>query len=154
MKGLEKLLIVTSLGTTLGALGFFIYTLFIFERPLLSDKKERERMIEEVEKRINFETFQLEKMTTNLFSESRGRLRYINLEMHLQPFREKQLYEIKEKEFIIYDTIIQVASESDPEKLNSLAGKILFEKFIKDKINSQLETPLIKKIFFTTFIIQ
>ena len=145
---------ISSLCTTLGAFGFFIYTLFVFERPLFSDQEEMQRMTEETKKLSNFASIKLEKITTNLHTQPSKRLRYLNLEAHLQPFDRGQIGGLHQIEPMVYDAIIQVASQSDPEKLNSLAGKILFEKFIKDKINSQLPSPLIKKIFFSTFIIQ
>ena len=153
MELIQKFIILSSLMVCLGVASLFIYTDVIYRRPLLSDKGEWEKESKEMAQSVDFKAFKLGKITTNLYS-TKTRLRYINMEAHIQPFEEKQMAELEQRKTLIYDTILQVTGENKPEELSSLVGKILFENEIKRKINSKVPRPLVQRIFFSAFVIQ
>lgn len=142
-----------SLCTSLLVASFFFYLGLFDHGPLISDSQEMEQLSRDSENLLQLKTLKLDKITTNLFYE-RNRLRYINLEVHVRPFRTRQIPQLKQIEPLIYDAILGTAGKSRPKELNSLAGKILFESEVKQKINDQLSKPLIKEIFFSSFVIQ
>ena len=148
-----KFLLAIPLAISLAAMGIFIYTDYIYQRPTFSDSKEFSLFGQQAQKLLYFKTLKLDKMTTNLYS-TRTRLRYISLEAYLRPFEERQLSKLQRAKPLIYDIILETAGQSEPQKLNTLAGKILFENEIRERINANLTMPLIKRIFFSTFIVQ
>lgn len=150
---LQKALLAISLVVTLLTAGFFVYTEFVFKKPLPDNAKEMVDFSEDVDKLIAFKTIKLKPIVTNLYSK-KTRLRYLNLEIHVQPFNQKQIDEIEMHEKMLYDTIITVAGRMAPEDLNSLAGKLLFETRIKKEFNERFDEPLINKLFFSVFVIQ
>ena len=154
MKALEKWIVAISLISSIVAVGIFFYTGHLYRRPLLSDEKEMAKFTQEAEKFLNVKMVKLDKIVTNLRSRRITRPRYLNLEIHVVPFHEKQLSRLQELGPMVYDSILSTAGDSTPEELNSLAGKILFEDSVRRRINSQLEIPLVKKLFFSVFVIQ
>lgn len=137
----------------MAASGVFVYTEYLHVKPVPTNAEELERMKAEIQNQVAFKTFKLKKITTNLYSR-KTRLRYLNLEPYIQPFEEKQIKALEENESLIYDAIITSAGYLQPEELNTLAGKILFENRIKNAINELYETPHVKKVFFSVFVVQ
>ena len=75
--------------------------------------------------------------------------------MNILPFREDQKALIKQNEPIIKDVVIEIASQYEPDDLNSLTGKILLETRIKNQVNAKLgNSPVVKKIYFSVFVVQ
>ena len=153
MESIQKIIIILSLTVCLSVSFFFIYTNVFYRRPLLSDKAEWEKQSKEMAALVNFRALKLDRITTNLYSK-KTRLRYINLEAHLEPFQQKYIAELEKKKNLIYDVILEVAGKNEPEELSSLVGKILFENEIRHKINSKMSKPLVQRIFFSAFVIQ
>ena len=60
-----------------------------------------------------------------------ARLRFLELEISLFPFKEKQKAKLEALTPILKDTIIDVSSKMSPDELNSISGKILLEERIK-----------------------
>jgi flagellar FliL protein len=69
-------------------------------------------------------------------------------------FRSQQPI-IKASEHLFKDIAIEVASHLDPEELDSITGKILFENKVKKRVNALIsERPTIKQIYFSVFVVQ
>lgn len=153
MAVLEKVFLIISVLATLAAGGVFVYTDFIYKKPIPDNEKELQALKDEVSKGAAFKTFKLKKFTTNLYSR-KTRLRYLNLEAYIEPFAEEQINQLEEKESIIYDTVILTAGRLKPEDLNSLSGKILFENKVKNNINDLYEEPVVRKVYFSVFVVQ
>ena len=49
--------------------------------------------------------------------------------------------------------IIDITSGSDPDELNTVAGKLLLENRLKNIINKILGKKIVSEILFTTFVI-
>ncbi len=150
---LEKIVMILALVATLGATGVFVYTEIIFQRPIPDNEIELAKFNEGIKDIIDFKTYKIEKFSTNLYSR-KTRLRYLNLEVHIQPISQNKLDLLEAERTMIMDTIIRIAGRSTPEDLNTLAGKILFENRIKMSLNDYFNEPIVKRIFFSVFVIQ
>ncbi len=153
MNVLEKAFMVLSVLATAGAMGVFIYTDFIYKKPVTSNAEELQKLKDEVSREVSFKTFKLKKVTTNLYSR-KTRLRYLNMEAYIEPFSENQLALLEEKETLIYDTVILTAGRLEPSDLNTLSGKILFENKVKNNINDLFAEPIVRKVYFSVFVVQ
>ncbi|MCY4645027.1 MAG: flagellar basal body-associated FliL family protein [Bacteriovoracales bacterium] len=152
-KILETLVALISLKAALLAVGFFLYTDYLYQRPSLSDEDEKKILGEEMGSVLNFKTLKLDRLTTNLYSPG-GRPRYLNVEAHLHPFEEEHLKRLEEMVPVVYDAILDLAGKKGPRELDSLGGKILFENEIRNKINEGIGENMVKRIFFSSFVIQ
>jgi len=134
-------------------LALFVYTEMLYTKPLPDEKVEKQKMIQEA-KALNFkEAIKLDKLTINLPTE-RSRLHYLDLESYLIPFKSETRDIVDKKKAIIYDSIIDVASNMESDELNTVMGKMLFENRIKNRINEVLGGKKIKDIQFTVFVVQ
>jgi flagellar FliL protein len=150
---LDKILMGLNLATLLGGLALFIYTNVVYKKPLPDESTE----LSELEKSARLQTevgpFKLDKMTINLASEQ-SRLRFLDVEVHLLPFKEEGLKTLEEHKTKLFDIIIEVAGTLSPDELNSVSGKILLENRLKKKINEYLRNQVVREIFFSTFVVQ
>jgi flagellar FliL protein len=136
--------------------GVFIYTVFIFSKPKVSDNVEFMALKEEQLTKAKFhETVKLDKLIISLKSRH-TRLRFLDLLVHLVPFTEDHLVTLESRSIqpVIYDIINQRAGEMSPEELNTVEGKILLENRIKNDINRRLGRPVVRELFFTIFVVQ
>jgi flagellar FliL protein len=150
---LDKILMGLNLATLFGGLALFIYTNVVYKKPLPDESTE----LSELEKSAKLQTevgpFKLDKMTINLASEQ-SRLRFLDVEVHLLPFKEEGLKTLEEHKTKLFDIIIEVAGTLSPDELNSVSGKILLENRLKKKINEYLRNQVVREIFFSTFVVQ
>ena len=152
----ERVVVAISLGVSVVVIGFFIYRHSFYQKPLPSNRQglgELHREAMSLAQAKHFKTLKLKQMTTNLYS-ARTRLRYLNMEVHLSPFKEEQIAELQRSQSFIYDAILTIAGKKRPAEINSLSGKLLFEHEIKQRINRELSRPLVRQIFFAAFVIQ
>lgn len=136
-----------------GTLGLFIYTEMVFKKPLPSDSIEKEKLLTETKSKAIIENYKLEKLIINIKSRQ-SRLRYLEVECYLVPFKSEQIDYFEKNKAIIQDTIIDIASMMEPEELNSLSGKILLVDRIKTRLNEGKKKPALKDILFTRFVVQ
>lgn len=148
-----KLAMALNLLAILFSVGVFVYTEMVYKRPLPKNKLEEQKFREEVNNIVNFSTYKMDKLTINLTSETR-RLRFLDIQMHLLPFYQEDIDFLKQKTSMIHDSVIDLAGRMSPEQLNSLEGKVIFENRIKEAVNEKFTRPVIKKIFFTVFVVQ
>ena len=92
-------------------------------------------------------------MTINLKSKHK-RLRFLDVTIHLVPFKSRHMDLMEKFKSLIQDTIIKISGEMHPTELNSVSGKIILETRIKKSINQKVGFPLVKNILFTHFVIQ
>ncbi|MDB9786692.1 flagellar basal body-associated FliL family protein [Bacteriovoracaceae bacterium] len=152
-KTLDKALIIFNLLGCLLGVGTFLFTGFISQRDLPDDHEEFMDLLVEGYEESNHDTFKLKKLILNLKS-GKSRLRYLNVTMELLPFHESQVSTIDQHAFAIYDNIIDISGRLDPAEINSVTGKIVYEDRIKRSTNKIIGRPVVKKIYFTRFIIQ
>ncbi|MBT3982669.1 MAG: flagellar basal body-associated FliL family protein [Bacteriovoracaceae bacterium] len=148
-------LIVSALNLTLVAagIGVFAWSNFIDSRKLPTDIEGYDKLKDTAKKMVFSETFKLDSFTINLQARH-TKLRFLDVEMHMLPFRKEFLELLKENKAMVLDSIIDITGKMEPKDLNSVAGRILLEDKIKRVVNDQLDKQVIKRIFFTKFVIQ
>jgi len=157
---MQKILILTNLAIALLGVGIVFYAHNVIKPPATDQLAESEKLKEEALKKNQLHTIPMKKIVVNL--ESKGtRLRYLDVEMNVVTFNEDEKEIIKTYEYLLKDSIIDVASFLAPEDLDSITGKMIFEKRLKDKINqkirqinTEITAPVIKQIYFSGFVIQ
>lgn len=151
---LEKASIGLSIFATLLALSVFVYTEYIFEKPPISAEEGLKELKEEASKISVPASFDIENIVINLRSEKSKRLRFLNLSVHLIPFSDKHRDALELNNALIHDSIIDVSGHMEPDEINSITGKILFESRLKKQINERMKADIIRDILFSKFVVQ
>lgn len=150
---LDKILMSLSALVTAAALGLILYAHKGIKRPPIDEKAELESLVNESKEKSQIDTVPLKKLTINLYSRS-TRLRYLDIQLNVLPFDAAQGPEITTNESLIADTVINIAGDMEADQLNSVSGKIILEDRIKKHVNTVVGKPLLKKIYFSRFVIQ
>lgn len=151
---LQKILIIVNLVVVLAAAGIVYYSHNMIKPEPTNQAAEVEALKSEAQGMTQIQPVAIKKFVVNLHSKS-SRLRYLDIEMNVLPFREDQKDIIKANEHIFKDVVIEIAAQYSPEDLDSLTGKILLEKKIKDRVNARLgEVPVVKQIYFSGYVVQ
>ena len=156
MTGKNKIDVIILGVSTLVSIGtafIFYYTIVMYERPLPNAKLEKKKFFKENQKVTLPKTFKMDKQIINLIS-NRRRLRFLEITMHLVPFKEKDIPYFKNNKAKINDALIDIVGKMTPNELNSISGKILLENRIKKSLVSSFGANLIKNIYYTRFVIQ
>lgn len=150
----QKILIILNLVIVLAGAGLVFYSHNLLKPEPIDQLAETEALRNEAMANSQIQPVPIKKFAVNLHSRS-TRLRYLDIEMNILPFREDQKTLIKQSEPIIKDVVIEIASQYEPDDLNSLTGKILLETKIKNQVNAKLgNSPVVKKIYFSVFVVQ
>lgn len=150
---IDKILIAITAFVSLTTAGLFLYSEVLWKPPLPSDEEGTQQLMFLQKKSIPKLTVAMDKMIINL-NNARGRLRFLDVVVHLVPIKTKYLQILERKKFLISDIIIDVASSMKPSKLNSVAGKILLESRIKKEINIRIGASYVREVLFSRFVIQ
>ena len=150
---LDNILLGSMVCASLLAFGILFYSLNIFEKPLPVDSVERAALLDDSKKRTFSEAYKLDKLIVNLKSRT-SRLRFLDLETYLVPFKNKHHDTLEENKAVINDIIIDEAARMKPEELNTVSGKLIFENRLRKRINEELKGSLVKDIFFSRFVVQ
>lgn len=152
----QKILILLNLVVVLGGAGAVFYAHNMIKPAPTDQVAETEELKQKALAQTQVEAVPIKKFVVNLHSKS-SRLRYLDVEMNILTFSKDQKEVIKANEHIFKDVVIEIASRKDPEELDSLSGKLIFENDIKKAINKRLGSeavPLVNKIYFSGFVVQ
>ncbi|OIQ17054.1 MAG: hypothetical protein BM556_12625 [Bacteriovorax sp. MedPE-SWde] len=152
-KTIDKVLILLLILATGGALGTFIFTEKIFKKPLPNNEVELSKLKNDTKGISTPDSYKLDKITVNITSKNR-RLRFLDVQIHLVVFKKDQISLLEENKPILNDIIIDVASGMEPDELNSIAGKLIFENRVKKNVNNHLKKVVVKELFYTKFVVQ
>ncbi len=152
-KLIDTVLIGMMLLATLATAGVFVYTQFLYEKPLPNPEEERLKMVEQAKAKLFPNSYKLDKLTINLPSRS-SRLRFLDMQAYLIPFKSEATESFDKHKAKIQDIVIEIASAMEPNELGTISGKILLESRMKNRINALYPKPLVKSVQFTDFIIQ
>ncbi len=152
-KSIDKIILLLTLAASITAAGVFIYTEMIYKRPLPNNEAELAKLKDETKNNFLPESFKLDKIIVNLPSNT-TRLRFLDAEIHLVIFDKNDSAILEENKAKINDVIIEVASSMEPDELNSISGKLIFENRVKSRINGFLSKIIIKELFYTKFVVQ
>lgn len=154
---LQKILIIANFVIVLAGVGLVAYSHFMLKPEPTDQAAETLALQNEAEALSQLKPVPIKKFVVNLHSRS-SRLRYLDLEMNVLTFHPNQKELVKTNEHIFKDVVIQVASELEPSELDTVTGKILLEKRIKDRANEKLKAftngPVVKQIYFSGFVVQ
>jgi len=150
---IDNILIAVTLVVSIATAGLFVYSEMLWKRSLPSDEEEVKQLLFLQKKTEAKVTVELDKIIVNL-NNTRGRLRFLDVVIHLVPLKMRFLKKLEEKRFLINDAVIDVASSMKPNELNSVAGKILLESRIKKAINNRIGISYVKEVLFSRFVVQ
>ncbi len=156
MGNFQKILILLNLIVVVGGAGAVFYAHNMIEPAPTDQAAETEEMKQKALAQTQVEAVPIKKFVVNLLSKS-SRLRYLDVEMNILPFTNEQKEMIKASEHIFKDVVIEIASRKEPDELDSLSGKLIFENDIKKAVNKRLgseSSPLVNKIYFSGFVVQ
>jgi flagellar basal body-associated protein FliL len=95
----------------------------------------------------------LKKLTINLYAR-KTRLLFLDIELNVLPFSKNKKEFIKANEAMIADAVIEIAGDMSPSELTSISGKILLESRIREFVNQLFRDKIIKKIYFSRFVVE
>ncbi len=150
---MQKILIIVNLVVVLLGAGLVYYSHFMLKPEATNQAAEEEKLKKEASEKSKIEPVAIKKFVVNLHSGS-SRLRYLDLEMNVLTFHADQKELIKNSEHLLKDVVIQVSSQMDASDLDSMTGKLTFESRVKKMVNERLGQPVIKQIYFSTFVVQ
>jgi flagellar FliL protein len=157
MAAVQKILILANLFISLAGAGLVYYSHNMIKPPPTDQVAEAEALKTQALEKAQLKPLPIKKFVVNLHSKS-TRLRYLDLEMNILPFHEDQTSFLKSNEHILKDIVVEIASQLDPEDLDTVTGKILLENKIKKQVNAKLDPagnqPVIKQIYFSGFVVQ
>lgn len=149
---LDKILIALNVFVLLGALGLYFYSMQL--EPKLSEADELKDFNSSSIAQNQNTSISFSKITVNLSSE-RGKLHFLDAEVHIVPINEKYIEKIqKDHKDELTSIIIETASAMTPDEVTTVSGKILLAEKIKKNINLRLGQKMVKQILFTRFVIQ
>ena len=151
-KWMSKILIILYFVVSCGTLFVFV-SWYHYEKPQIDEAQARKRFLQEGKKLKVENTLKIKKLIINLPSRTR-KLRFLDISVHVVPFDEKDLNILEEQEYIIRDSMIEVAGKMRPEELNSISGKLLLEDRLVKKINAIYKQNIIKELYFSRFLVQ
>jgi flagellar FliL protein len=156
-KLIDMILLGVMILATLAVAGLFYYTEKMYKKPPIDENAEKAALLSSVSAKTIPTFFKVDKMTISLIPVNgslNSRMKYLELEMHLVLFETSDVEVMKVNLPIVQDRIIDIAAKMGPEELNSLSGKILLEDRLKREINKAMKRPVVKNIYFASFIVQ
>jgi flagellar FliL protein len=150
---LDKILLGINGIVMAAAAGLVYYSNNMIVPPLTDQTGEFTTMAQDSLSDFKKQPIVFKEMVVNLYSRQR-RLRFLNLIMNIEVYdigQEKIVDIYKSK---VIDSLIDIAGNMKPEELNSVTGKMLLESRVKNKVNDFVKKPIIKKIYFSKFIVQ
>lgn len=148
----DKILLGVNAVAIIGATALIVYSHSIKKVPT-NNSLEFGDMIETSIQENNIAPVSMKEVVVNLYSRER-RLRFLNVKMDIGIFNESDRKLLKDASPLIFDQLVDLAGNLQPKELNTVTGKILFESRLKNRINQRIGKNIIKKVYFSKFIIQ
>jgi flagellar FliL protein len=149
----EKIAAGIAILVSLLTIGVFAYTNILYKAPSSDDASELEDMKRNIRGLQIANSIHIKKIIINLPS-NRKRLRFLDMSVSFIPFKNNQIEFLESRKAILNDALIDIASNMEPTELNTIAGKIIFESRVKNKINKSFKKPYIRDLLFSKFVIQ
>ncbi|MBC7430154.1 MAG: flagellar basal body-associated FliL family protein [Bacteriovorax sp.] len=156
-KLIDMILLGVMMLATLAVVGLFYYTEKMYKKPPIDENAEKKALLTSVDHKAIPTFFKVDKMTISLIPKNEAtnsRMKWLEVEMHMTLFSSEDLGLMKAYLPVVQDRIIDITSKMGADELNSLTGKIILEDRLKKEINKSLKRPVVKNIFFASFIVQ
>lgn len=150
---LDKIILFGNGGVVLLALGLVIYSHLFIKSPLVDQLSQMDKLKNETMEASTSAPLEFKRVILNLPSRH-TRLRFLEIQVNIDTFEADQKNFLKTKEYVVYDAIFQIAGVMEPNDLNSVTGKILLEGRLKSYLNEYFKDDVIKKIYFSKFVVQ
>lgn len=150
---MQKILIIVNMVVVLAGVGLVYYSHFMIKPEPTDQAAEEASLKKDAADKTKAEPVPIKKFIVNLHSGT-SRLRFLDIEMNVLTFHGDQKELVKTSEHIFKDIVISVASQMEASDLDSMTGKITFESRVKKAVNEKLGQPVVKQIYFSTFVIQ
>lgn len=149
----DKILILLNLTVVFGAVGLIYYSQNMIPPEEINQEEAFKELKEKSHKTLNTKPIEFNRTLLNL-SSSKSRLRFLEIKVSIETFDLEDQEFVKTKEYVVYDAIINIASAMKPNELNSVTGKLLLESRLKNHLNEYFQDDIVKKIYFSQFVIQ
>lgn len=156
-KLIDLILLAVMVLSTTAVVGLFYYTEKMYKKPPIDENAEKAELHTSVDAKSIPTFYKIDKMTISLVPKNEAansRMKWLEIEMHMTVFETSDVDIMKAYLPMVQDRIIDIASRMGSEELNSLTGKILLEDRLKKEINKALKKPVVKNIYFASFIVQ
>lgn len=150
---MQKILIIANLVIVLVGAGLVVYSHTMIKPEPTDQLAENDKLKNEAVSKSQLQPVPIKRFVVNLHSRP-TRLRYLDIEMNVLTFSEDQKEIIRQSEHIFKDVVVEIASQLDPEDLDTVTGKILLENRIKKQVNQKFGQPVVKQIYFSGFVVQ
>ncbi len=152
-RSLDKIILAINALIVLGAVGTIWYSHNIIKPPVTDSQGQFTDMVSGSLSDFNRSPIVFKEIVVNLYSRQK-RLRFLNLTMNIEVYEAEQEEIIKTYKPFINDRLIDITGNMKPQDVNSVTGRILLESRIKNQVNRALGKKVIKKIYFSKFIVQ
>jgi flagellar FliL protein len=149
----DKILIGLNGAVAIGAAALVFHSHTGIKPEPTNQKAEEEALVNAAVEESQLKAYDFKSIVVNLYSEG-SRLRYLDVEMGVLPFKEADKALFKEREYVFKNALIQIAAKMTPDELTSVTGKILLESRLKNAVNEALGKTVVKKIYFAKFVVQ
>jgi flagellar FliL protein len=150
---LDKIVLALNGLIVAAAVGLVWYSHNIVSPPLTDSQKQFSNLIDSSVSDFKRTPVTFKEIVVNLYSRQR-RLRFLNLTMNIEVYDDGQEEIVKTYKPFINDRLIDIAGNMKPDEVNSVTGRILLESRIKKNFNQAVGAKVIKKIYFSKFIVQ
>lgn len=160
MNKLGSLLSVVNLIAVSAVLGLFVYTKILYKRPVITEGKERLKLVQpSVKGKVrNKVVINFDPITANLnpFVDEQGKQKthYVSLAMALELRDELDQTKFNEAKPVILDRALQILVKKKFEDLNQVQGRYLLRSQMIDAANEYLGAPIVTEIYFSDFLLQ
>lgn len=150
---LDKVLIALNGAIVALSTALILYSHLVIKPPEVDEGLQMQGLLNSSINLSQITPVKFPELLLNLYSKQ-TRLRFLQLQMNLEVFNEKDKQIVETYKAFITDSLIDITGNLSPAELNSVTGRILLETRIKNRVNEQLKKKVIKKIYFSKFIIQ
>ncbi len=150
---MQKILIIVNMVVVILGSALVYYSHFMLKPEPTDQAAEEQALKNSAADKARMELIPIKKLVVNLHSTG-TRLRYLSLEINVLTFHADQSQLIRDSEHIFKDVVIQIASQMEPTELDELTGKITFESRVKKAVNTKLGAPVVKQLYFSSFVVQ
>jgi flagellar FliL protein len=134
-------------------LGVFVFTEFVYKRPLPDNQKEFQKLVTEESQSPYPIVVKFDQIFTNLPSTSK-KLSFVQFEIHFVLYQKEAQALLEKMKPVLKDLMIVAVGRMEASELATMSGKFLLEEKIRKATNNLFPNPLIKRVLFTTFIVQ
>jgi flagellar FliL protein len=163
------ILAIVNLLALLGALGTFVYTKMVYQRPAITERGERHRLKAEAGQQemphvpgfVHFDKFTVNIRPTPAIpqpsetpSQIKGKQHYATLGFSLQIRDQTEGAQIESIRPLVMDELLTLLGKKAYEDLSTVQGRFLLRSQILEIVNRLLKEPIVTNVFFNEFIVQ